>query len=34
MVGAAEEALNCKNYKMLTSLLNIAVVNNYNCFVG
>ena len=31
--NSPEEALICKNYKMWTSLLNIAVVNSYYCFV-
>ena len=32
--NSPEEALNCKSYKMWTSLLNIAVVNSYYCFVN
>ncbi len=31
--NSPKEALNCKNYKMWTSLLNIAAVNSFYCFV-
>jgi hypothetical protein len=31
--NSPEEALICKNYKLWTSLLNIAVMNSHYCFI-